>query len=233
MIDLSARSDEAELMDGPDVDQAVYQRCLADLAMINRITFTHRATISWLRRATRDLLPGASITILDVAYGHGDLLRAIARWAQMRGFNARLSGIDLNPRSREAAMQATPPDLNIRYYTGDVFDFVPEAVPDYIVTSQFTHHLADAALVKLIGWLDQHAARGWYITDLHRHAVAYYGFPLLAAAMRWHQIVRHDGQVSIARGFKARDWRDLLQRAGISAEISWVLPFRHGISRLK
>jgi len=231
-MNLAARSTLPEVMDEPGLDEAVYQACLADLAALNRVTMTHFAVLTWLNRATRALLPGARISILDVAYGQGDLLRALARWADKRGFNASLSGIDLNPRSRAAALAATPGHYDIAYFTGDVFDFTPVSPPDYIVSSQFTHHLPEAQLVRLLRWLQAHAVRGWHITDLHRHIVAYYGFPLLARLMRWHEIVRHDGQVSIARGFTGQDWAMLLAQAGVSAEIRWRVPFRHSVSYL-
>jgi 2-polyprenyl-3-methyl-5-hydroxy-6-metoxy-1,4-benzoquinol methylase len=226
-MDLTVRSTAPEVMDAPDLDTAIYQRCLADLASVNRVTFTHRTTLRWLARATRGLV---QFSVLDVAYGQGDLLRAIARWAKSR---ARLSGIDLNPRSAAAARAATPAALEIDYLTGDVFAVTPPEKPDFIVTSQFTHHLGSAEIIRLLRWMDATALRGWHIADLHRHPLAYFGFPLLARLMRWHQIVRSDGAISIARSFTRRDWEALLAEAGISAEIHWRLPFRYCVSRIK
>jgi 2-polyprenyl-3-methyl-5-hydroxy-6-metoxy-1,4-benzoquinol methylase len=214
-------------MDAPDLDEAIYQRCLADLASVNRVTFTHRTTLRWLARAARGM---AAFSVLDVAYGQGDLLRAIARWAKGR---AKLSGIDLNPRSAVAARAATPAGVEIAYLTGDVFAFMPEQKPDFIVTSQFTHHLSSAEIVRLLRWLEETSVRGWHIADLHRHPLAYFGFPLLARLMGWHKIVRSDGAVSIARSFTRRDWEGLLAEAGVTAEIHWRLPFRYCVSRIK
>jgi 2-polyprenyl-3-methyl-5-hydroxy-6-metoxy-1,4-benzoquinol methylase len=230
---LSVRSNLPELMDAEALDESTYQRCLADLAAVNRITFTHAATISWLGRATKNLPAGAALSVLDVAYGHGDLLRAIARWATRRGFVASLSGIDLNPRSAIAARAATPPGVTIAYHTGDVFAYAPAEPIDYIVSSQFTHHLPNADILRLLRWFEATARRGWLITDLHRHVLAYYGFPLLARLLRWHQIVRHDGTISIARGFTRAEWQNLITTAGVPAEITWRLPFRHAVSRVK
>ncbi|MDE2240248.1 MAG: methyltransferase domain-containing protein [Rhodospirillales bacterium] len=219
-------------MDAPDLNEAVYQRCLADLAALNQLTLTHRATLRWLYRATRDLPRGSRISVLDVAYGQGDLLRRIAKWAEKRGLTAELSGIDLNPRSAIAARAVTP-SASIAYHTGDVFGFYPLPKPDYIVTSQFTHHLDDAKIIQLLGWLEANARRGWHIVDLHRHGFAYQSFPWLARLMRWDPIVRHDGQISIARGFTQPEWAHLLRQAGVKAQIGWHLPFRHAVSRLK
>jgi hypothetical protein len=72
MRDLSRRGTEPEEMDAETTSIGEYARCLRDLAGVNRITLTHRATPRWLARAVRDLPPGAGISVLDVACGHGD-----------------------------------------------------------------------------------------------------------------------------------------------------------------
>ena len=233
MMDLSRRSTEAEAMDDEALDPAIYQRCISDLAAVNRLTMTHRPTLRWLARATASLPEGGAFSLLDVAYGHGDLLRAIGRWARKRGLRARLSGIDLNPRSAQAAREATPPALAIDYRTGDVFDYTPEPRPDFIVSSQFTHHLTDARLAAFLRWLDRNAVRGWHIADLHRHPIPYYSFRWIARGMGWHRIVAEDGTISIARGFRRRDWEKALAEAEITASIAWHVPFRHSVSHLR
>jgi SAM-dependent methyltransferase len=232
-MDLSRRSALPEEMDSSTTSAEDYARCLSDLAKLNRVTFTHRPALRWLARATRGLPPGAGVSILDVACGDGDLLRAIHSWAIGRGLNATLEGVDLNPRAGQVAAAATPREIGIVWRTGDLFDYDPQPPPDFIVNSQFAHHLTDAEVIRFLRWLDRHAARGWFIADLHRHALAYYGFPWLARAARWHRIVRLDGQISIARGFRRPDWERMLADAGIAAEIRSCFPFRHGIGRLK
>lgn len=89
MIDLLKRSTEIELMDRPETSVADYAQALADLAKVNRATFTHRPVIAWLDAVTRTLPAGAALSILDVASGQGDLLRAIHRWGAGRGAGVR------------------------------------------------------------------------------------------------------------------------------------------------
>ena len=220
-------------MDGEDISTDDYQRCLADLARVNKTTFTHRATLRWLDKAMRQWPAGTTATILDVAYGQGDLLRAIHRLAAKRGIEIALCGIDLNPRSAIAAARATPADMAIDYRSGDVFAYAPEPRPDFIVSSQFTHHLSDSQVVRFVQWLERYARRGWFIADLQRHRLAYYGYPLLARLARWHPIVRHDGTVSIARSFRRQDWQRLLERAGVRADTHWHMLFRLCVERVK
>lgn len=231
-MDLSVRSTLPEVLDDEDVDIADYRRCLAELAVINRLTFTHRPTLRWLARATKALPAGETFSVLDVGYGDGDLLRAIARRADTPGPRARLSGIDLNPRSAAVARGATPADMTIDYRTGDVFSYTPDEPVDFIVSSQVTHHLSDEDVVEFLIWLETNSVYGWHIADLHRHPLAYYGFPVLAGLMRWHPIVRSDGMISVARSFRRRDWQAYLDKAGLKAEISWHA-FRFCVRRIK
>jgi 2-polyprenyl-3-methyl-5-hydroxy-6-metoxy-1,4-benzoquinol methylase len=236
-MDLSIRSTLDELMDGPDISAADYAQCLADLEQVNRITLTHRPTLHWLARAMQRIPSSTPVSIFDVAYGHGDLLRALHHWGTSNGRALTLAGVDLNPRSalaaRAASLATNAAGMQIDYQTGDVFAATPRPRPDFIVSSQFTHHLDDVQAVEFVRWMELNCTRGWYVSDLQRHAISYYTFRWLARLAGWHRIVRYDGTVSIARSFRLAEWRALLQRTGVDAEVRWHMPFRLGIGRLK
>jgi 2-polyprenyl-3-methyl-5-hydroxy-6-metoxy-1,4-benzoquinol methylase len=170
-MDLSRRSEMPEMMDDADISVLDYAQALRDLVTVNRITRTHAPVLAWLRRATRDWPEGRAVSVLDVASGQGDLLRAIHSWATRRGLMPVLSGIDLNPRSAIEAVAATPTGTVIAWETGDVFDQAPEPKPDFVVSSQFAHHLTDDQVVAFLLWLERNSRRGWFIADLHRHAL--------------------------------------------------------------
>ncbi|HSU06561.1 MAG TPA: methyltransferase domain-containing protein [Acetobacteraceae bacterium] len=214
---LRRRSEVAERMDTDCADFADYQRCLSDLAQVNVVTLTHRPILSWLQQEARGL---RRFSLLDVGCGHGDLLRRIRRWALRHQIDARLEGLDRNPWSIQAAMEATPANAGLGWHVDDVFAFHPDEPFDFIVSSQFTHHLTDAEVIAFLCWQDAVARRGWVIADLHRHWFAYYGFPLLARLARWHRFVRMDGQVSIARSFTVPEWQSLIAAAGITGDVS-------------
>jgi 2-polyprenyl-3-methyl-5-hydroxy-6-metoxy-1,4-benzoquinol methylase len=231
-MSLAVRSTADEQMDTDCVDYDDYRRCLRDLARVNTVTLTHRPTLAWLARETAGK---RWFSLLDVACGHGDNLRRIHRWADSHGIAARLEGVDLNPWSTRAAREATPASSQITYHTGDVFAFQPAGGGfDFVVSSQFTHHLDDQTVAAFIRWMEAHARRGWFIGDLHRHWFPYYGFGLLAWLARWHHFVRSDGRISIARSFVRDDWRRIVQAAGLSeadVEITWHVPFRLCVAR--
>jgi 2-polyprenyl-3-methyl-5-hydroxy-6-metoxy-1,4-benzoquinol methylase len=226
---LAVRSRLAERMDTDCVDYADYRRCLRDLSRVNIVTLTHRPMLAWLRRRTERL---QSFSLLDVACGYGDALRQIRRWADRRGVAARLEGIDLNPWATRAAREATT--APITYRTGDAFAIAAGETFDFIISSQFAHHLSDDEIVGFIRWMESHARRGWFIADLHRHWLPYYGFGVLAWLARWHHFVLSDGRISIARAFVPADWRRLVRQAGLTEQdvaITWHIPFRLCVER--
>jgi SAM-dependent methyltransferase len=221
MLETRALADE--LMDDPALDPAVYAAVMDDLATVNLVTMAYRPTLSFLTRA---LGSRSAFRLLDVGYGGGDMLRRIALWAQKRGISAELVGVDLNPRSELAARAKTPATMPIHYVTGD-YASLEDGEFDLIISSLVAHHMSAAELVAFLRFMDRQAATGWLVNDLHRHIVAWYGFPVLAALMRWHPIVRHDGRLSVARSYRRDEWTPLLATAGVAnARVYRQFPFR-------
>jgi SAM-dependent methyltransferase len=230
MSRLDLRSTADELMDSDALDPAVYTAVVADLARVNAVTMAARPTLAFLARATRAT---KKLKLLDVGFGDGDMLRRIARWAAGRGIEAELVGVDLNPRSELAARAHTPPDLPIRYRTGDYAD---DAGGDWdvVISSLVAHHMTTAQLVTFLRFMESEARRVWFINDLERHGFAHWGFPLLATVMRWHPIVKHDGTLSVARSYRPGEWPPLLAQAGIDdATVTRYFPFRLCVERLR
>ena len=230
MTALSSRSLTDEQMDSAELPDEAYAALLADLARVNGWTMAARPTLAFLARIVP---PGGKLKLLDVGFGHGDMLRRIARWAAARGIAAELVGIDLNPRSAEVASTATDPTLPIRFRAGDYADCAGEGW-DVVTSSLVAHHMDHGQLIAFLRFMEAEAARGWLVNDLHRHRLPHLGFPLLARAMRWHRIVREDGTLSIARSYRPSEWPPILAEAGITAaEIKRVFPFRLCVERLR
>jgi 2-polyprenyl-3-methyl-5-hydroxy-6-metoxy-1,4-benzoquinol methylase len=228
MTSLAARIRRDEQMDDPGLAPETYDRVLKDLARVNAVTLAARPTISFLARGTKKM---PAFRLLDVGFGHGDMLRRIARWARRRDVAVDLIGVDLNPRSAAVARTATPPHWPIDYRTGDYKDVAGPI--DFVVSSLVAHHMSDDELDAFIRFMEERAVIGWMINDLHRLGFAYHGFPLLARLLGAHRIVREDGQVSIGRSFRPAEWRAILAKAGVTgARIVRRFPFRLCVERL-
>ena len=231
MTKLAIRSREEEQMDAADLAPAVYEQVLSDLARVNRWTFTAAPVLAYLKRAAGT---ARQFRLIDVGFGDGDVLRAIARWADRRGIAADLVGVDLNEKSVAAARAATPAGLGIDYRAGDYRD--QDGPFDFVISSQVTHHMTDDQLRDFLRYMEDEARLGWLICDLHRHRFSHWGFPLLARLLRVHPIVREDGQLSIARSFRPAEWAAILADAGIAPDAARIVrrfPFRLCVERIK
>lgn len=226
---LAERLEAEELMDDPALAAGTYREVLADLARVNRATLAYRPTLDFLARA---IGRRSKFRLLDVGFGDGDMLRRIARWAARRGFEAELTGIDLNPNSKAAA-EAHSRDTPIRYLAGDYANLAGTGW-DFVVSSLVAHHMTRDELVRFLQFMEREARAGWFVNDLHRHGFSYLGFPLLARALGWHPIVRQDGQTSIARGYRPGEWPPLLAEAGIAgANVRRRFPFRLCVEKIR
>lgn len=217
-------------MDDPLLPEAVYAQVLKGLSRVNAATLAARPTRDFLRRACL----GQPFRLLDVGFGDGGMLRSIFRWSVQHEVACELVGIDLNTRSVAVARARHPAGAPISYRTGDYAALADEGW-DFIVSSLVTHHMSDEERRTFLAFMEDHARRGWFISDLHRHAFSHWGFPLLARLLAVHRIVREDGQLSIARSFRRAEWQAMLTETGLAevARIRRYFPFRLCVERIR
>lgn len=239
MRDFSHRSDETELMDEDNISFEEFHDCLIGLERINHLTMAYRPTLQWLQPfITRN----EHLTLLDAATGGGDMLRQIAnKWpVRVATGQLQLLGVDLNPWAKKSAeywpsystpVPAIVPSV-ITYETANIFEFAPEQPPDIVISSLFTHHLTNTQVVNFLRWMDSRARKGWFINDLHRHAIPYYFIKGATAIFSRNRLIRNDAAVSVARSFTGADWQELINKAGLKGQvrIQWFFPFRLCVS---
>ncbi len=234
-LDLEHRRDEAEWLDSADLNPADLERVLHDLATFNQIFLGHYPLLHWLGQAVRTSRNGAPLTVVDVGCGYGDLLRAMRRWARRRKVDLNLVGVDLNPETIRIAQAATNPADRIDFHAVNVFDLAATTPIDFIVSSLVTHHLSDQEITEFIRLMERTARRGWAICDLQRNRFLYHFIGLASRLARFHPMITHDGQISVARSLTRGEWKQRIAEAGISstdASIRWFF-FRFLIGRLR
>jgi SAM-dependent methyltransferase len=230
MVKLDHRSGSKELMDDPRVDAGILCQTYQQIKSINRATLGHwpmmTAVKYFLSRAQ-----GRPVKILDIGCGDGEDLRRIERYGLRMRLPLQLTGIDLSSAAVSAACRRTVSG-KIRFIQGNVLEGGHREDYDFMVTSLTTHHLTEEEIVLLIRWMTEHSRMGWFISDLHRHSIAYYFIKYFVRVCRFNPLIRHDAPLSVARSFRRGDWRRLLARAGFhggGAGIVWYPNFRYGI----
>ncbi len=188
-----------EYLDDPATESHVRERSLSDVRISNRLLGGTHAVLAELRR----VLPTVSTraTMLDVGTGLADIPARARDMAAARGVHLTTLGIDEAPSL--ATTNASILDGSI---CGDArqLPFASKSV-DIVTCSQMLHHFEDVDLAVILAELNRVARHAVIVSDLRRSYFAATGFWLVSVALRFHPVTRHDGVVSVLRGFTARD----------------------------
>ncbi|MEO5567663.1 MAG: methyltransferase domain-containing protein, partial [Gemmatimonadaceae bacterium] len=98
---------------------------------------------------------------------------------------------------------------------------------DVVVCSQLLHHFQAHELGPVVRELNRVARALVVISDLRRSWLAAAGFWLASYPLNFHPVTRHDGVVSVFRGFTAKELHDaVVDATGIAPRVERRLGFR-------
>jgi 2-polyprenyl-3-methyl-5-hydroxy-6-metoxy-1,4-benzoquinol methylase len=225
MINFQHRSSGKELLDGVGIPFEDITMNLEELDFINSNLGGHTITVSGFK-----VLAGKkkNISVCEIGCGGGDNLKALSSYCNKNKIKAAFTGIDINPDCIDYA--------NSSWDEGDVNFIVSDyrlmqfgmIKPDIIFSSLFCHHFNEEELVEMIQWMQQNVSIGFFINDLHRHPVAYYFIRYMTKFFSKSYLVRNDAPLSVLRGFRRNEWKEIFRRAGISKySIRWKWAFRY------
>jgi len=215
-----ARRRGHEFLDDAGVDAETRIKSIGDVTRSNVLFGGRRAALI----AIDDLLtPGASLTLLDVGTGLGDIPAAIAARARSRGARVRTIGLD---EARDLLAAARSRIDATTCASANSLPFRDRSI-DIVICSQLLHHFADQDLERLVRELDRVARTRVIIADLRRSRLAAAGFWLASFPLGFHPVTRHDGVVSVFRGFVASELREVVRSAtGVTPTVRHHLGFR-------
>jgi SAM-dependent methyltransferase len=184
-----------EILDSPDVDPDVKKRSLADVARANALFGGLSSALTELRE-TMSSLP-RSATLLDVGTGLGDIPCRAREIARQEGVDLTTIGLDSALELARASTQA----VNFAV-CGDArrLPFADRSV-DVVMCSQVLHHFAGTEAAALLREMNRVARVRVVVSDLRRSWIAAAGLWLFSFPLRFHAVSRHDGVVSVLRGF--------------------------------
>lgn len=211
----SARSTQAEYFDAPTRSFEEISNGYRDLAQVNQF-FRFAEPFQRLLPKFLGSVQCQNLSILDLGAGDGSLGRDLSLWAEQRGWQWRFTSLDLNPRA-----------LLLNRHHGSVAGSVThlpfkDGSFDLVVASQMTHHLdSDAEICRHFAEAWRVARKAVFLNDLHRNP-ALFGFIWVLLHLRpYPRHFRQDGLISVKRGFRVHEWKDLAQRAGLKNARVW------------
>ncbi|WP_229784860.1 class I SAM-dependent methyltransferase [Deinococcus radiotolerans] len=208
-------------MDEPDCDLSTLRRTYARFELLNALVSGWRRVY---RTAVRPaLIPGRTMTLLDIGCGGGDVARHLAAWARRDGLRLQVTAIDADARAiTYAAAQPTSADVTFRAALSG--DLVREGQRfDFVTSNHLLHHLTGEEFTALLRDCEQ-LCRGRVLhSDLTRSALAYRLFTPLSLAFPG-TFIREDGPLSIRRSFTRAE---LAALAPPGWQVQPLFPFRH------
>ncbi len=190
------RRGEPELMDAPGLPEAEVEDAYRVLRRVNRQLGNLRAIRAEFRRFLREDVPDSpGFSTLDVGSGSGDIPEALRELAPAG--SARLLALDRDPTAVAAARRLSPDVVQ-----GDALrlPFADRSI-DLVTAVKFAHHFHGPALDSLLAEMARVARRRVVVLDIRRHRLAYWGFRAWSLAFTRNRLVRHDGPLSVLRGF--------------------------------
>lgn len=214
-------------MDDPDIPAVLLHKNLGELDLLNRYLGGHAISLAGIKCLMTDR--NKVYHIVDLGCGSGDVLKYIARWARKNQFQVKLTGVDNNPEAIKYLEDHSSDYPEISGVAADYTYFLETALAvDIVHCSLFCHHLEDKTLQELFQRLKVHVRTGFVINDLQRNPLAYYSVWFLTRLFNGSALSKHDGPVSVLRGFKRKEIALLLQKAGLTGySIQWKWIFRY------
>lgn len=226
-----ARQRGREILDDPGADPALALRSLRDVALANRFFGGRRAVLAEVQRVVHAVPsrhgtvgePAGPLTLLDIGTGLGDIPRAAQRMAARRAVPMTTIGVELVPALARAAGTACSHALAA---DAMALPFADGSI-DIVTCSQVLHHFEGAEAERLLRECTRVAKSAVIIGDLRRSWFAVAGLWAASFLLGFHPVSRHDGIVSILRGFTRSELQRLVEHAtGCRAHVHRALGFR-------
>ncbi|MGG2200117.1 methyltransferase domain-containing protein [Paenibacillus validus] len=224
---LRQRTEEPELMDDLSMGGAELREALQHLRVLNRIFAAAAPTLYGVRRLWMEAGQPDRLSILDIGAGSGDVNKHLLRWADANRIDLSVTLVDITEEACEEARLFFHDEPRVRVIRRDLFE-LPEASADVTTGTQFVHHFAASELPKVVASMCKASRLGVVINDIHRHWLPWAAVWLTARLISNNRYIRKDGPLSVAKGFRAADWKELKHALGVSDMFyAWRPLFRY------
>lgn len=196
-------------------------RTVRDIKRSNRVFQGARAAVAELTENFARLPKQA--TLLDVGTGLGDVPRAAVRAARNHEIALTAIGLDSVPVLTRCAADSVSTTVCA---SGLALPF-DDASVDVVMCSQTLHHFRGDDETRLLLEMNRVARRLVVVSDLRRSWIAAGGFWIASFPLCFHRVTRHDGVLSVLRGYTADELSDIVSGAiGIRPRVRARIGFR-------
>ena len=192
----------SEFFDDPARDDALARRSLADVARANHWFGGTSAVMAEIRPFLESAAQsGAPLTLLDVGTGAGDIPERARAEARRHHVTLTTIGLEIT----QALAAASRPRTGTALVGNALALPIADHSVDIVTCSQLLHHFDETGARQAVCELHRVARAGVIVADIRRTWAAAGGVWLASWALGFHPVSRHDGVVSVLRGFRAHE----------------------------
>jgi len=231
---LQERLHQAEQLDNFELSGPALRRTLLELQRINYL-FGNVRTLSNAVMKEIENLQIATVKIIDLGCGSGDVLAAIARKARRKGITVELCGIDGNPHSLAFGRECWAAFPELQFQEEDIMadEFTLPAC-DILISSHFLYHFPDETLVSFLNKQLQAVGHAAIFSELDRHFLALHLFKFVSLLLGFSPITRKDGQTAVRRAFRQKELAQIVAKVEFKrSRLQYKWAFRHLLSIYK
>ncbi|WP_342555923.1 SAM-dependent methyltransferase [Paenibacillus sp. FSL R7-0652] len=226
---LGSRAKEDELMDDFSMGGEELREALRHLRRLNKIFAAPGPTVSGVAKLWHSIGRPSVLSLLDVGAGSGDVNQKLLQWAAKQGIEMQITLVDLTEEACEEARQLFRNEPRVQVVRADLTS-LPDASADIVTGSQFIHHFEGEQLVDMVTHMLRVSRYGVVINDIHRHTVSYKAVWITTRLISRNRYIRHDGPLSVAKGFTDQDWQELKRQLNHDTmTYEWKPLFRYSV----
>lgn len=228
---LQKREVKPEYMDDQSQGGPQLREALIHLRRLNRLFGAASPTLYGVKQLWKAAGSPKELSILDIGAGSGDVNEKLLRWATEEGVRLNVTLVDATEEAVKEASLYYWNESRVSVSQGDLFELDADSA-DVVTGTQFLHHFTGKELERAVRKMMEVSRIGVVINDIHRHPLSWMAVWLATRLISRNPYIRHDGPLSVAKGFRGEDWRKLRQALSLApAEFvySWRPLFRYSV----
>jgi SAM-dependent methyltransferase len=226
---LRERDHRQELMDEVQAGGAELLETYRHLRHLNFIFGAAAPVLYGVKRLWNIYRRPKRLTVLDIGAGSGDVNKRLLRFAERHQIEMRVILVDRSEEACATARQYFADDARVEVRKLDLFT-IPPRCADIVTASQFVHHFTSEELPSIMERLVNISRMGVVLGDIHRHVIPWAAVWVTTRLISRNRYIRHDGPLSVARGFRSSDWRQLRDALpDYDLRYAWRPMFRYAV----
>ena len=212
-------------MDRPEADPKILKDDLRNLRIINRYFGGLRALRNAVLPMAKGVIPGETITILDLATGSADQPVALVRAFERIGRRVHITAVDRNEVMLEIARKFASGMKGIEFESRDLKNLpYQDGSFDIVTCSLAIHHFSHEDGVKLLREMNRISKLGFVVNDLSRSYIGAATAWLYTRLTTRNPMTRYDSVISVLRAFTKDELTAMAVEAGVGRVKVYTAP---------